>query len=74
MPQHVTPDLPAAGVIEPDALAELRGYGARMAPHWAVPVVTVAPPAAPVSPSRIRGITVPAASADLVGGMSDYGD
>ncbi|MFF7649663.1 hypothetical protein ACFZCY_07370 [Streptomyces sp. NPDC007983] len=74
MPQHVTPAQTAAGAIEPDSLAELRGYGARMAPHWAVPVVTVSPPAARVSPSRIRGITVPAASADLVGGMSDYGD
>lgn len=74
MPQHVTPAQAAAGAIEPDFLAELRGYGARMAPHWAVPAVTVSPPAAPVSHARIRGITVSAASADLVGGMSDYGD
>ncbi|MBU3869704.1 hypothetical protein KN815_38325 [Streptomyces sp. 4503] len=74
MPQHLSPALPATGAIEPEYLAELRGDGARMAPHWAA---TVSPPARRVSPvahSRIRGITVPVASADLLAGMSDYGD
>ncbi|AEM86605.1 hypothetical protein AB0M05_25055 [Streptomyces violaceusniger] len=74
MPQHLGPALPATGAIEPEYLEELRGDGARMAPHWAV---TVSPPARHVSPvaaSRIRGISVPAASADLLAGMSDYGD
>ncbi|MET7762101.1 hypothetical protein [Streptomyces sp. NPDC005336] len=70
MPKHLTPALPA-GAIEPEYLEELRGDCARMAPHWAV---TVSPPATPVPPSRIRGITVPPASADLLAGMSDYGD
>ncbi|OPF79113.1 hypothetical protein VT50_0217260 [Streptomyces antioxidans] len=75
MPQHLTPALPATGAIEPEHLEELRGDGARMAPHWTVTVP--AAPAGPVSPvaaSRIRGVTVPAASADLLAGMSDYGD
>jgi hypothetical protein len=70
MPKYVDPAL-TTGAIEPEYLVELRGDCARMARHWAV---TVSPPARPVPPSRIRGITVPPASAQLVGGMSDYGD
>ncbi|MGA4842455.1 hypothetical protein [Streptomyces sp. G45] len=42
-----------------------------MVPHWAVPAV---PTAAPVPPSLIHGVTVPAASARLIDGMSEYGD
>ncbi|MFD7531359.1 MULTISPECIES: hypothetical protein [unclassified Streptomyces] len=53
------------------SLAELRGDCARMAPHWAARPKS-AP--APVAPSRIHGVTVPAASARLVDAMSDYGD
>lgn len=53
------------------SLAELRGDCARMAPHWVVPAKS-AP--APVAPSRIHGITVPAASARMIDAMSDYGD
>ncbi|MFE2029724.1 hypothetical protein ACFW9V_32325 [Streptomyces hygroscopicus] len=74
MPQHLAPALPATGAIEPEHLPELRGDGARMAPHWAVTVPAGPTPVSPVSPSRIRGITVPPASADLLAGMSDYGD
>lgn len=53
------------------SLAELRGDSARMAPHWAVP--PVAEPA-PVPPSLIHGVVVPAASARLVDSMAVYGD
>ncbi|MCP9208477.1 hypothetical protein [Streptomyces cucumeris] len=70
MPEHMIDTLPT-GAIEPESLEELRGQGARMVPHWPV---TVSPPAAPVSPSRIRGVTVPPASAHLLAQMSDYGD
>ncbi|MBA6435347.1 MULTISPECIES: hypothetical protein [Streptomyces] len=75
MPQHLTPAFPATGAIEPEYLDQLRGDGARMAPHWTV-TVAAAPtrPVSPVAASRIRGITVPATSADLLAGMSDYGD
>ncbi|WP_424887827.1 hypothetical protein [Streptomyces sp. XH2] len=58
---------------EPESLAELRGLCARMSPHW-----TGAPgtgqPAAAVPPSLIRGVSVPAGSARLIDGMSEYGD
>lgn len=51
-------------------LEELRGDCARMVPHWAVPLAA-AP--APVPASLIHGVTVPPASARMVGGMSEYG-
>ncbi|GFH35036.1 hypothetical protein [Streptomyces pacificus] len=61
-----------AGLGQVDAgLAELRGDGARMAPHWVVPPMAAA---APVPPALIRGIAVSAASARLVGSMPGYGD
>ncbi|MGW3625369.1 hypothetical protein [Streptomyces sp. NPDC000880] len=53
------------------SLAQLRGDCARMAPHWVVPAAAVP---APVSPSRIHGVIVPASSARLIDAMSDYGD
>jgi hypothetical protein len=57
---------------EPEGdLASLRGDCARMAPHWAAPA-KAAP--LPVSPSRIRGVSVPSTSARLLDAMSDYGD
>ena len=53
------------------SLAQLRGDCARMAPHW----LASAPPApAPVPPSLIRGIRVPAGSARLIAGTAEYGD
>ncbi|MDH6626800.1 hypothetical protein M2271_004623 [Streptomyces sp. LBL] len=52
-------------------LASLRGDGARMAPHWAVPDRITA---LPVPPSLIHGVTVPPASARLLDAMSEYGD
>ncbi|MEU6127283.1 hypothetical protein [Streptomyces sp. NPDC047123] len=54
----------------PESMETLRGDCARMVPHWAVPAVAAA---APVPPSLIHGITVPSASARLIGEMPDYG-
>ncbi|MEU1571047.1 hypothetical protein ABZ519_07715 [Streptomyces collinus] len=52
-------------------LASLRGDGARMAPHWAVPARAAS---RPVSPALIHGVSVPPASARLLDAMEDYGD
>ncbi|MBD0708432.1 MULTISPECIES: hypothetical protein [unclassified Streptomyces] len=52
------------------SLAELRGAGARMAPHWVSPV---SPAPAPVSPAAIHGVVVPAASARLIAATAEYG-
>ncbi|MGW0707829.1 hypothetical protein ACWD4G_18020 [Streptomyces sp. NPDC002643] len=58
--------------FDPDAdLAALRGDCARMAPHWAAPAKVIT---APVSPSLIHGVKVPATSARLVDAMSEYGN
>ncbi|GHC65840.1 hypothetical protein [Streptomyces flavofungini] len=66
-PQHSAeaPEAPRAETLE-----TLRGDCARMAPHWVVPAVA----AAPVPPSLIHGVTVPAASARVIDGMSEYGN
>ncbi|WEH42214.1 hypothetical protein OG233_23310 [Streptomyces sp. NBC_01218] len=53
------------------SLADLRGDCVRMAPHWVVPPKTATPR---VTPSRIHGVTVPAASARLIGATEEYGD
>ncbi|MEU3610331.1 hypothetical protein AB0E83_33575 [Streptomyces sp. NPDC035033] len=52
------------------SLAELCGAGARMAPHWVAPAD---PAPAPVSPSSILGVVVPAASARLIAATAEYG-
>ncbi|KND38629.1 hypothetical protein [Streptomyces acidiscabies] len=52
-------------------LAALRGDCARMVPHWAAPEKAAD---LPISPSRIHGVTVPAASARLLDTMPEYGD
>ncbi|MEC4019334.1 hypothetical protein [Streptomyces sp. H27-D2] len=70
MPKHIESAPPAA---EPESLAELRGDCARMAPHWS-PIGRTAPVHPPVSPSSIRGVRVPSGSAELLDGMSEYGD
>ncbi|POX40136.1 hypothetical protein C3486_15165 [Streptomyces sp. Ru73] len=70
----VTADRPAGrrpDGAEPDSLEQLRGDCARMAPHWR-PDGSFA--AAPRPVAELRGITVPAASAKLLDGMSEYGD
>ena len=60
-----------APVDREDDLASLRGDCARMAPHWVAPAKTTS---TPVSPSLIRGVTVPPASVLLLDALSDYGD
>lgn len=62
---------PAPAVAEPESLADLRRDCARMAPHWAVPADA---PQGRTSPSLIHGVSVPARSARLLDGMSEYGD
>ncbi|MGK5628378.1 hypothetical protein [Streptomyces sp. URMC 123] len=57
---------------EPESLAELRGDCARMASRW--PAARTAHPTEPVPPARIHGVRVPAGSAELLDGMSEYGD
>ncbi|MEU7703129.1 MULTISPECIES: hypothetical protein [unclassified Streptomyces] len=52
------------------SLADLRGDGARMAPHWVTPA---APAPDPVSPALIHGVVVPAASARLIDATAEYG-
>ncbi|MGW1075320.1 hypothetical protein [Streptomyces sp. NPDC002537] len=58
---------------DPETLEELRGLGARMAPHWSRAPMA-ASVAAPVPPSRIHGVSVPVRSARLLDAMSEYGD
>jgi hypothetical protein len=70
---HIRPALrPSAA--EPESLAELRGDCARMAPHWTTASRRDRYSDGPVPLSRIRGVTVPSASAHLLDGMSEYGD
>ncbi|WP_432249752.1 hypothetical protein ACRAR1_22165 [Streptomyces sanyensis] len=52
------------------SLEQLRGHCIRMAPHWAVPAAAAA---APVPPSLIHGVVVPAVSARMLGALSGYG-
>ncbi|MGD3105047.1 hypothetical protein [Streptomyces sp. YGL11-2] len=61
----------AASVQEPESLDQLRGDCARMAAHWTGGRRS-AP--APGRPCDLHGIRVPAKSAALVDGMSEYGD
>ncbi|MGW1839315.1 hypothetical protein [Streptomyces sp. BBFR2] len=55
---------------EPESLDQLRGDCARMAPRWRS--AHTAPP--PGRAAELRGVRVPARSAALVDGMSEYGD
>ncbi|SED54707.1 hypothetical protein SAMN05428939_5502 [Streptomyces sp. TLI_105] len=52
------------------SLAQLRGDGARMAPHWVAPAD---PAPVRVSPASIHGVVVPAASARLIDATVEYG-
>ncbi|MFH9073266.1 hypothetical protein [Streptomyces alboflavus] len=72
IPKHSVPQHSAEAVEVPRAetLETLRGDCARMAPHWVVPAVA----AAPVPPSLIHGVTVPAASARVIDRMPEYGN
>ncbi|MYS25197.1 hypothetical protein GA0115240_176016 [Streptomyces sp. DvalAA-14] len=62
---------PSSPLADPDSLEQLIGDSRRMAPHWKTPAATAQAVAAPVGP---HGISVSAASAHLVDGMSEYGD
>ncbi|MGW1200465.1 hypothetical protein ACWD4B_32180 [Streptomyces sp. NPDC002536] len=60
---------------EPESLDELRRDCARMAPHWPGTRTPRPAPARRRTPlSAIHGVSVPAASARLLDGMSEYGD
>ncbi|MEU1376319.1 hypothetical protein ABZ442_22045 [Streptomyces triculaminicus] len=59
---------------EPESLADLRRDCARMAPHWPGTTAAAPAPAAHTPLSLIHGIRVPARSARLLDGMSEYGD
>ncbi|MEU4211394.1 hypothetical protein AB0F13_15590 [Streptomyces sp. NPDC026206] len=62
---------------DPESLDELRRDCARMAPHWTGPAGEPAgePAGGGRTPlSLIHGVTVPARSARLLDGMSEYGD
>ncbi|MFI9026085.1 hypothetical protein [Streptomyces sp. NPDC053560] len=54
-----------------DSMEQLLGDCARMAPHWRSDGHFAAPPR---PAAELRGITVPATSAKLLDGMSEYGD
>lgn len=78
LPEVILPTLtfmtfaePLVAHSEPESLAELIGDCRRMARHWEAPKPEKT---AVVAPSSLRGITVPAASAHVVGGMAEYGD
>ncbi|RLL66452.1 hypothetical protein [Streptomyces sp. Z26] len=83
------PHLPAFPPSEPESLAQLRGDCARMAPHWhqaadAGPVPgsasgsvsrsATAPAGRLPAAEASHGVRVPSRSAQLVAGMSEYGN
>ncbi|MCH6159849.1 hypothetical protein [Streptomyces marispadix] len=67
---------------EPESMEQLLGDCARMAPHWTVTGCEPVPAAdegartviSPASYEALHGVRVPAASARLLEGMSEYGD
>ncbi|MEU9119205.1 hypothetical protein AB0C96_04985 [Streptomyces sp. NPDC048506] len=56
---------------EPESLDELRGDCARMAGRWKA---GRGPAPTPGRASDLHGVKVPATSAELLDGMSEYGD
>ncbi|HWM35983.1 MAG TPA: hypothetical protein VNS49_02545 [Streptomyces sp.] len=74
-------NLTRRAAAEPESMDELRGDCARMAPHWSAPFFPSAAhrapaavrPGEPASHEALRGVRVPAASARLLEGMSEYG-
>ncbi|MEU9110407.1 hypothetical protein AB0D04_01100 [Streptomyces sp. NPDC048483] len=69
----VTPPAPPSrsAAADPESLDQLRGDCARMAPRFRAGR-SGAP--APGKASDLHGVKVPAKSAELVDGMSEYGD
>ena len=75
-------NLTRRAAAEPESMDELRGDCARMAPHWSAapffpstahPAPAAVRPGAPASYEALRGVRVPAASARMLEGMSEYG-
>ena len=65
---------------DPESMDELLGDCARMAPHWTEPAWALhipagqdVPPIGAASYEALRGVRVPAASARVLEGMSEYG-
>lgn len=70
MTHPTSPSLPSPdAAAEPESLAELRGDCARMADRW--PRIA---PGTPATAAPTGQVTVPAGSARLVEGLSEYGD
>ncbi|WNI15189.1 hypothetical protein [Actinacidiphila sp. ITFR-21] len=70
VPSAVLPPTSSSWPGEPDSLEQLIGDCRRLAARWqtaAAPARAVAAPAGP------HGVTVPAATAHFVAGMSEYG-
>ncbi|WP_077192234.1 hypothetical protein [Streptomyces lydicus] len=68
----VTPRVtPSHAATEPESLDELRGDCARMSGRWKT---GRHPAPAPGRAADLHGVEVPARSAALVEGMSEYGD
>lgn len=65
------PSAARPSAADPESLDQLRGDCARMAPHWKA--AHRMPPSGG-SASDLHGVRVPAASAALLDGMSEYGD
>lgn len=63
--------LPSSPLAEPESLDQLIVDCRRMAEHWHTPAHLER---AAVAPASLHGITVPAASAHVVAGMTEYGD
>ncbi|MGW8376522.1 hypothetical protein [Streptomyces sp. ODS28] len=59
---------------EHDSLEQLLGDCALMTPHWRVTDSAAELPAVPARPEELHGVRVPARSARLLDGMSEYGD
>lgn len=77
---HTPPDGQPPRPPEHESMDELRRDCARMAPHWPVPLpsspaVSGPPPGRPGTAANRapRGVLVPASSARLLDGLSEYG-
>ncbi|AZQ71238.1 MULTISPECIES: hypothetical protein [Streptomyces] len=75
MPKTVKDVTPHVSAPDPESLAGLREDCARMARDWTVPPASRETRRVGRTPiSLIHGVSVPARSARLLDGMSEYGD
>lgn len=65
---------PESHGTELDSLEQLLGDCALMSPHWRVTDRAPENAGRPAAPEDLRGVRVPARSARLLDGMSEYGD